>query len=878
METRANYVLIGAFTLAGLLAALGLLLWLAKVEVDRQYAYYDVEFASVAGLSPASPVRYTGLPVGQVVDIAISPSGSGLIQVRLEVRADTPVRTSTIATIESQGVTGLSYVGLSRGDSDDPLLIEVSNQPVPDIQAGQSALQSLTQDAPAIAAETLELLEGLSEILSPDNQQRVTAILANLDAATGDLQRALDDVSELTDNIGVASEAIGDFADGLDGITASATRVLDTADVTLQDVSRLTGRVEASLDEVDAALASGRSALAAAEGVVTEDVPRLIETVQTTADTLAADLAALGSRGQEVLDTFDTTGGLANARLAEARATIAAADTALATGTEALGAARTLAEGDIPALVAQIGDAATLVTEQVSAVTGRTTEVLDTFDTTGGLANARLAEARATIAAADTALATGTEALGAARTLAQGDIPALVAQIGDAATLVTEQVSAVTGRTTEVLDTFDTTGGLANARLAEARATIAAADTALATGTEALGAARTLAHDIPALVAQIGDAATLVTEQVSAVTGRTTEVLDTFDTTGGLANARLAEARATIAAADTALATGTEALGAARTLAEGDIPALVGQIGDAATLVTEQVSAVTGRTTEVLDTFDTTGGLANARLAEARATIAAADTALADATQALTAVEAAAADIGTLATGDGAALIAELRLAVARADAVLIAAEAVATEDLPAIVADIREAADTTQRVVAAVGTDLSEATGGIDALTETAVAALDEATATFARANATLDAIDTALGTAETTLETATGAFERADAVLGEDLTDIIAGIEATLGRIDGAVMGVSEDLPLITADLRAAASSAEAALAEVEATAGALSGPLRGFAADGLPQYTRLARESRDLIDAIERLVRSIERDPARFLFGSDSPVFQR
>ena len=47
METRANYVLIGAFTLAGILGTLGFILWLAKVQVDRQFAYYDIRFDAV---------------------------------------------------------------------------------------------------------------------------------------------------------------------------------------------------------------------------------------------------------------------------------------------------------------------------------------------------------------------------------------------------------------------------------------------------------------------------------------------------------------------------------------------------------------------------------------------------------------------------------------------------------------------------------------------------------------------------------------------------------------------------------------------------------------------------------------------------------------
>ena len=67
METRANYILIGAFTIAGLLATFGFLLWLANAEVNRQYTYYDMLFESVSGLGTASDVRFNGLPVGQVV-------------------------------------------------------------------------------------------------------------------------------------------------------------------------------------------------------------------------------------------------------------------------------------------------------------------------------------------------------------------------------------------------------------------------------------------------------------------------------------------------------------------------------------------------------------------------------------------------------------------------------------------------------------------------------------------------------------------------------------------------------------------------------------------------------------------------------------------
>ena len=124
METRANYVLIGAFTLIGLIGALGFLLWLAKVEVDKRYAYYDVMFEDVSGLGDAADVRYNGLPIGQVTGVALDTTDPSKVRVTLEVDATVPIKTDTEATLESQGVTGVSYVSLTGGTASAPALTE----------------------------------------------------------------------------------------------------------------------------------------------------------------------------------------------------------------------------------------------------------------------------------------------------------------------------------------------------------------------------------------------------------------------------------------------------------------------------------------------------------------------------------------------------------------------------------------------------------------------------------------------------------------------------------------------------------------------------------------------------------------------------------
>jgi phospholipid/cholesterol/gamma-HCH transport system substrate-binding protein len=150
METRANFILIGAFTLFGILGSLGFFLWLAKVEVDRQYAYYDVLFTDVSGLGEAGDVRYNGLPVGQVARLSLDRDDPGKVRVRIEIDAATPVKTDTIATLELQGVTGVSYVSLSGGTPEAARLQAAPGEKFPVITSRRSAVQSLFEGGPEL--------------------------------------------------------------------------------------------------------------------------------------------------------------------------------------------------------------------------------------------------------------------------------------------------------------------------------------------------------------------------------------------------------------------------------------------------------------------------------------------------------------------------------------------------------------------------------------------------------------------------------------------------------------------------------------------------------------------------------------------------------
>jgi len=330
--------------------------------------------------------------------------------------------------------------------------------------------------------------------------------------------------------------------------------------------------------------------------------------------------------------------------------------------------------------------------------------------------------------------------------------------------------------------------------------------------------------------------------------------------------------------ADDALQSGRGALDAAELFMTGELQAISQDLTATTLFLREQTEGLVTDARGMIGEFSAAGSAATQRLTEAEGTLQSTEAAIDRLVGTLDTIDTAAVSFDDLITTDGGALVAETRAMIENADRAVAAVGSVAETDLPAIVSDIRGATETVNRVTAEVGANLSDATGRIDGLADDASSALDQVTETFATANQTLAAIDQALVTGERSLNAAERAFSSADRVLTEDVDAITGDLRRVMQRIEEAIAQVSDDIPSITADLRGVAETANRAFDEIGQVVAESGASVREFAASGLPQYTRLARETRDLIANLERLARQIERDPARFFLNRQSPEFRR
>ena len=120
METRSNYVMVGAVTVALLAGVLLFIVWLAGLS-NKATKCYDIYFAQgVGGLNKGSNVSFSGVPVGQVQKISLLPNRPEFVWVRIEVDEQTPVLQGTSAQIHGVGFTGVSEIQLPARERGRP--------------------------------------------------------------------------------------------------------------------------------------------------------------------------------------------------------------------------------------------------------------------------------------------------------------------------------------------------------------------------------------------------------------------------------------------------------------------------------------------------------------------------------------------------------------------------------------------------------------------------------------------------------------------------------------------------------------------------------------------------------------------------------------
>jgi phospholipid/cholesterol/gamma-HCH transport system substrate-binding protein len=259
METRSNYIMVGAVTVALLAGVLLFIVWLAGLS-NKQTKCYDIYFSqAVGGLNKGSNVSFSGVPVGQVKRISLLPNRPEFVWVRVEVDQQTPVLEGTTAEIHGVGFTGVSEIQLAGAARGKPPIQQLGPQGCPVVPSSTSGISALLNSAPELVDRIQRLTERLTELLNDKNQNSIADILEHLDQSTKVLADRAPEMADAIGDVRIAARNAGVAANNVAVLTDSTNRLLnDEGRPAAQDLRKAIASVQQATDTLNATISDAR--------------------------------------------------------------------------------------------------------------------------------------------------------------------------------------------------------------------------------------------------------------------------------------------------------------------------------------------------------------------------------------------------------------------------------------------------------------------------------------------------------------------------------------------------------------------------------------------------------------------------------------------
>lgn len=212
MEPKVNYAVVGAFVIL-LTAAITLaIIWLSSgfsLQANAEYLVYMTE--SVSGLSLDSPVEYNGVNVGNVKSIRLNRKNPQLVEVLLNIDRTTPITRGTVATLNTRGITGFTYLALKDKSTDLRPLLPEPGEKYAVIPTAPSLFVRLDTALTQLTANLRKITETIQSLFDRQNQESFKHILLNIKKVTGTFAENSQQLNAIFANTAKASKQLSPF-------------------------------------------------------------------------------------------------------------------------------------------------------------------------------------------------------------------------------------------------------------------------------------------------------------------------------------------------------------------------------------------------------------------------------------------------------------------------------------------------------------------------------------------------------------------------------------------------------------------------------------------------------------------------------------------
>ena len=149
---------VGAFTIIGIILFIAGILFVGRVDIfGKSQISITGEFTQVNGLKNGNSVRFSGVDIGNVSDIEITPRG---VVVKMKIDEKTPVPIDSSFTLSSDGFLGEKFIQISPGQSN--IYLHDGDSIRGD---GADAMDKAMQSAQKLMEGTEKMLQSINNII-----------------------------------------------------------------------------------------------------------------------------------------------------------------------------------------------------------------------------------------------------------------------------------------------------------------------------------------------------------------------------------------------------------------------------------------------------------------------------------------------------------------------------------------------------------------------------------------------------------------------------------------------------------------------------------------------------------------------------------------
>lgn len=196
METKPNSFLVGLVVLIILIAGTGFVIWFSKLEMGTDHNLYRIDFeGAVTGLRENEDVLYKGIAIGKVKKIRVFREDVNRVKVMVDIKRPDIIRESSIATIEAQGLTGVTFVQITGSDQNSPILKANEGEKYPVIKSKKSNVEALFTKAPQLLDNMTDVARQLEKLFDDQMVADTKAALSYLKMVTQELSEGANSIN-----------------------------------------------------------------------------------------------------------------------------------------------------------------------------------------------------------------------------------------------------------------------------------------------------------------------------------------------------------------------------------------------------------------------------------------------------------------------------------------------------------------------------------------------------------------------------------------------------------------------------------------------------------------------------------------------------------